>query len=156
MKKSFLVLLGVLAASFGRAVVLSWQVDLETANNNYAYAVLYAVNPAAGESGTPKAVVGIAMENGKSTAFDPHTVVDAYEGYNFYVQMAGANQQMLPDVVSETKSWSDLQGMGAISGIAPLSPWTGIWRITAVPEPAAVLLFGLGAAALALRRRRRS
>ena len=152
MKKLVLGLLITLCAAMVNAYVLTWQVDLDTPNTSYAYAVLYGTSGNSNSGGTALAAMG--MTDGAS-AGPLATSFDAEYG-SFYVQMVGSDMNPIASAKSEAMSWNALQTSGALNNAtSQLFPGGSSWITTSVvPEPTSALLFGLGAALLAIRRRK--
>ena len=79
------------------------------------------------------------------------------DGYDFCVELYGGADGETLLAVSETKSFADLQSLRCIGTDIKGVTGEGVWAVSgfhAVPEPTSGMLFLLGLASLALRRKR--
>lgn len=173
--KKFLIMAGLaLAAAMSHGYALWWDVDVGS-NDDLKFAYLVAVN----DSDPSKMFVGGGYEVGSDgkladgeafdelgnmnsfdgstwgTAGDPPT---DWSGYSFHVLFTdNQNNQVFATnwtgrdetVFPSAMSWADLVSGGFTTAGDLIQPWS------VVPEPSCALLFGLGAALVAIRRRRR-
>ena len=155
MKKLVLGLLITLCAAMANAYVLTWQVDLDEPNTSYAYAVLYGTS-----GGNDTALAAMGMSNGASAgplATTINATSDTPIPYDsFYVQMVDSSLNPIASAKSESSTWDSLATSGALNNAtSQLFPGNSSWIVTSVvPEPTSALLFGVGAALLAVRRRK--
>ena len=148
------------AALAAKASFLYWQVgDADTVD--YAYAGLCVVDSNGDtlqEDGYNLWLDPVVEAGGAATPPN-YAITDlgvySTEGYSFFVEYV--NYDNVTVAVSETKSYAELAGHLAEVGTAipteNFTPWLATPQ--AVPEPTGGVLALLGAALLALRRRRR-
>jgi PEP-CTERM putative exosortase interaction domain len=162
----------VMSAAVSQGVTLSWSVDVGDATDVDS-AILVAVSnsdPAtyylSGAYGLPTGTIRTNLETAMeqyNPDTNPTVVTDAaYSGttaggnvdwsnYSFHVLLvdnSGNHLLSTEGIEGNSMTFSQLQSAGFTNGIG-----ARVWAVT--PEPSCALLFGLGAALVAIRRRRR-
>jgi len=180
--KKFLALAALMVtATLSYGYSLKWDVDVSEieGSENYNYAYLVAVKDgsqqyymgggfAIDSDGTlaggplPTELSREMFEYDNSTgSWGAVAGATDFSGYSFHIlftsdQSGSKDSQLLSTqgMSDYDKSWGELVSGGFTSMMTPggAMPLSGVWT---VPEPSCALLFGLGAALVAVRRRRR-
>ena len=168
-KKVFCFIAGLLVACVTRADYMLWQVNSGTNPGEFSYAALYAVNDGTSSVmsgyllGDSNQTLGTAWEAG---AIDTGKIVvnlgSDLSSYSFYIelyngdfkaiqkstQMTAAELRNLGAIVDQINFDSNFSNLNAFGSANSNISWNP------VPEPTSSLLLLMGAACLALKRRR--